>query len=198
MKLRSKIGRPLPTLTDAAIALLLTGLGLLNLWIGWQVYQPVTFSVAIILTIAAIIPLAFMRRFPFLVLAIITAVIVLYRQLDIPEGTFTPNLAESWAISPDTKVYEFKLRNGVKFHNGDTLTAEDVVFSFWRYKAAQAKLIHEKVEKVEGVNPHLVRIRFKEPFPDFLEYLMPGAFNMSSPLLGDRRRQAGVFIISAS
>ena len=52
-------------------------------------------------------------------------------------------------------------------------TAEDVVFSFWRYKAAQAKTIQGKTEKVEAVNPHLVRYHFKESFPDFLEYFLP-------------------------
>ena len=93
----------------------------------------------------------------------------------MPDGMYSPCLAESWSISPDAKVYEFKLRKGVKFHNGDTMTAEDVVFSFKRYKAAQAKLIHDRTEKVEAVNPYLVRIYFKEPFPDFLEYLLPGA-----------------------
>lgn len=93
----------------------------------------------------------------------------------MPEGMYTPGLAESWTVSPDCKVYEFKLREGVKFHNGDTLTADDVVFSFWRYKAHQSKLIHGKTDKVEAVNPNLVRIHFKEPFPDFLEYLLPGA-----------------------
>ena len=93
----------------------------------------------------------------------------------MPQGLFTPCLAESYSISPDAKTFEFKLRRGVKFHNGDTMTAEDVVFSFWRYKAAQAKVIHSRTEKVEAVNPYLVRIHFKEPFPDFLEYLVPGA-----------------------
>jgi hypothetical protein len=48
----------------------------------------------------------------------------------MPDGSYSPCLAESWSISPDFKVYEFKLREGVKFHNGDTLTAEDVVFSY--------------------------------------------------------------------
>jgi peptide/nickel transport system substrate-binding protein len=93
----------------------------------------------------------------------------------MPDGTYSPCLAESWTISPDTKVYEFKLRKGVKFHNGDTLSAEDVVFSFSRYKAAQAKFIQSKIEKIEAPNPYLVRIQFKESFPDFLEYLIPGA-----------------------
>ncbi len=93
----------------------------------------------------------------------------------MPDGMYSPCLAESWSISPNAKVYEFKLRKGVKFHNGDTMTAEDVVFSFWRYKATQAKFIHDKTEKVEAVNPYLVWIYFKEPFPDFLENLLPGA-----------------------
>lgn len=92
----------------------------------------------------------------------------------MPEGNYTPSLAESWTVSPDAKVHEFKLRNGVKFHNGDPFTAEDVIFSFWRYKAAQAKTIQSKTEKVEAVNPHLVRFHFKEPFPDFLDYFLPG------------------------
>ena len=92
----------------------------------------------------------------------------------MPEGAFTPCIAESYSISPDAKTIEFRLRKGVKFHNGDTLTAEDVVFSFWRYKAAHAKTIHAKTEKVEAVNPTLVRFHFKEPFPDYLEYLSPG------------------------
>ncbi len=48
----------------------------------------------------------------------------------MPDGTYSPCLAESWSISPDSKVYEFKLRKGVKFHNGDPMTAEDVIFSF--------------------------------------------------------------------
>jgi signal transduction histidine kinase len=86
--LREKVNLRI-TLIDSAIALLLTGLGLLNLWIGWQVYQPVAFSIAIVLTSLAIIPLAFMRRFPLAVLITITVVILVYRQLDIPEGTFT-------------------------------------------------------------------------------------------------------------
>jgi peptide/nickel transport system substrate-binding protein len=93
----------------------------------------------------------------------------------MPEGTIVPCLAESWTISPDAKTYEFKLRKGVKFHNGETMTAEDVIFSFWRYKSVQAKLVHDRTEKVEAVDPFVVRFRFKAPFPDFLDYLVPGS-----------------------
>ncbi len=93
----------------------------------------------------------------------------------MPDGRYTPCLAESWSISADFKVYEFRLRKGVKFHNGDTMTAEDVVFSFQRYRAAQARSLHERTEKVEAVSPNVVRFHFKKPFPDFLDYLLYGA-----------------------
>ncbi len=93
----------------------------------------------------------------------------------MPEGNLIPSLAESWTISPDAKMCEVRLRKGVKFHNGDPFTADDVVFSFSRYKAAQAKTIQGKTEKVEAVDPHLVRFHFRQPFPDFLEYFLPGA-----------------------
>ncbi len=92
----------------------------------------------------------------------------------MPEGLYTPSLAESWNMSKDAKVIEFKLRKGVKFHNGDTMTAEDVVFSYMRYKAGLAKFLHGRTEKVEAVAPDRVRFQFKEPFPDFLDYLLPG------------------------
>ncbi len=93
----------------------------------------------------------------------------------MPNQTYGPSLAESWTISPDTRVYEFKLRKGVKFHNGDLMTADDVIFSFKRYKGTAAKTFHGRIEKMEAVNDHLVRFSFKKPFPDFLEYLLPGA-----------------------
>ncbi len=46
--------------------------------------------------------------------------------------TFSPKLATEWTISPDGKTYRFHIRQGVKFHNGDTLTPDDVAYSFWR------------------------------------------------------------------
>ena len=50
-----------------------------------------------------------------------------------------PCLAESWTMAPDGLSYEFVLRKGVKFHNGEPVTAEDVKFSFERYRGAAAR-----------------------------------------------------------
>jgi peptide/nickel transport system substrate-binding protein len=92
----------------------------------------------------------------------------------MPEGDMTPCLAESFKVSPDYKTYEFTLRKGAKFHDGEPVTAEDVLFSFWRNKTGYAKIVHPKIEKAEAVSPSLVRFQFKEPFPDFLGYIGPG------------------------
>jgi peptide/nickel transport system substrate-binding protein len=85
----------------------------------------------------------------------------------MPGNPMAPSLAESWSESPDKLTYEFKLRQGVKFHNGDPFTAEDVKFSFERAKGA---LIHEKVKEVRIVDPHTVQFVLKEPWPDFMTY----------------------------
>src|ERR1700737_4245467 len=71
----------------------------------------------------------------------------------LPGNDMAPCLAESWSESPDGLVYEFKLREGVKFHNGDPFTAEDVKFSFRRYRGASAKLLHERVKAVAIAAP---------------------------------------------
>ena len=89
----------------------------------------------------------------------------------MPEGLLTPSLAETWTESPDGLAYEFKLREGVTFHNGEPLTAADVVFSFQRYKGAGAKLYKGQVQAVEIIDAHRVRFRLHEPWPDFLTFL---------------------------
>jgi peptide/nickel transport system substrate-binding protein len=80
------------------------------------------------------------------------------------------SLAESWTESPDGLMYEFKLRQGLQFHNGDPCTAEDVKFSFERYKGSGAKELQAKVQAVEVVDPHTVRFVLKEPWPDFMTF----------------------------
>ena len=107
------------------------------------------------------------------VLGFITPFWILYAMHDalvkpMPGNIMTPSLAESWTVSPDQRTYEFKLRQGLKFHNGDPFTAEDVKFSFQRAKSS--RLLKEKVREVEIVDPYRVRFHLKEPFPDFMAF----------------------------
>ena len=88
----------------------------------------------------------------------------------MPGNPMAPCLAESWSVSADGLVYEFVLRKGVKFHNGDPLSADDVKFSFERYRGASAKLLKERVAAVDIVDPHRVRFRLNRPWPDFLAF----------------------------
>src|SRR5262249_36758478 len=85
----------------------------------------------------------------------------------MPGNAMAPGLAESWSMSKDGLGYEFVLRQGARFHNGDPVTGDDVRFSFERYRGAAAKLLKDKVATVEIVDPRRVRFRLKEPWPDF-------------------------------
>src|SRR2546425_3198380 len=105
----------------------------------------------------------------------ITPFLVLYAIHDalvkpMPGGPMTPCLAESWSASPDGLTYEFVLRKGVRFHNGDPVTAEDVKFSFERYRGAAAKVLRDRVGAVEIVDSNHVRFRLKRPWPDFMMF----------------------------
>ena len=107
--------------------------------------------------------------------AFITPFMVLYAIHDalvkpMPAGDNTPSLAESWTVSKDGLTYEFVLRRGVKFHNRDPVTAEDVKFSFDRYRGASAKLLKDRVREVQLVDPGRVRFVLKEPWPDFMTF----------------------------
>ena len=88
----------------------------------------------------------------------------------MPGNPLAPSLAESWSVSPDGLTYEFVLRKGVKFHNGDTFSAEDVKFSFDRYRGAAAPTYRARVAAVEIVDPLRVRFRLKQPWPDFMTF----------------------------
>src|SRR5436190_2058719 len=86
----------------------------------------------------------------------------------MPGNLMTPSLGESWTVSADQLVYEFKLREGLKFHNGDPFTAEDVKFSFHRAKGS--KILHDKVRDVVIVDPYRVRFHLREAWPDFMTF----------------------------
>src|SRR5215467_12698704 len=107
--------------------------------------------------------------------ALITPFMLLYALHDalvkpMPAGINTPSLAESWTVSKDGLTYEFILRTGTKLHNGDPVTAEDVKFSFDRYRGSGATLLKERVREVQIVDPARVRFLLKEPWPDFMTF----------------------------
>jgi len=106
---------------------------------------------------------------------IITPFMVLYAIHDalvkpMPAGPNTPSLAESWSASKDGLTYEFVLRNGVKFQNGEPVTPADVKFSFERYRGAGAKALKERVKDIEIVDARRIRFHLKEPWPDFMTF----------------------------
>jgi peptide/nickel transport system substrate-binding protein len=88
----------------------------------------------------------------------------------LPGQKMAPSLAESWTESPDGLIYEFRLRRGLKFHNGDPVTSEDVKFSFDRYKGAGANELRARVPRMEVVDPLRVRFHLKQPWPDFMTF----------------------------
>jgi len=81
---------------------------------------------------------------------IITPFMVLYALHDamvklMPGQSPAPSLAEAWSASEDGLSYDFTLRQGAKFHNGEPVTAEDVTFSFERYRCTSHDLMMENV-----------------------------------------------------
>jgi peptide/nickel transport system substrate-binding protein len=106
---------------------------------------------------------------------IVTPFMVLYGLHDamvkaLPGNLLAPALAESWSVSADGLTYEFVLRRGVKFHHGEPVTAEDVKFSFERYRGSANKTLKDRVAAVETPDPVRVRFRLKQPWPDFLTF----------------------------
>ena len=88
----------------------------------------------------------------------------------LPGQKMAPSLAESWTESADGLVYEFKLRRGLKFHNGDPLTTDDVKWSFERYQGAGARELRARVRQVEVVDGYVIRFHLKEAWPDFITF----------------------------
>ena len=87
------------------------------------------------------------------------------------EGEVTPMLAESWSISEDGKTYTFKLRKGVKFHNGDEMKASDVTYSIKRAMSEPPlQTYYSMIAKVETAGEDTVVITLKYPFAPFLSY----------------------------
>ncbi len=87
-------------------------------------------------------------------------------------GEVLPALAESWTVSDDGKVYTFKLRTSVKFHDGTDFNADDVKFSLDRARADDStnaqKALFAAIDTVEAVDPATVKVTLKTPQGAFL------------------------------
>jgi len=83
-----------------------------------------------------------------------------------------PELAQEWQVSPDGLTYTFKIRTGVKFHNGKALTSADVKASFERYqRMALAKVTLKPVVSMQAPDPATFIMTVDKPQPVFLEEL---------------------------
>src|SRR5262245_588439 len=99
---------------------------------------------------------------------------LMYNQLIRFEPDMTPvgELAESWEVSRDGLTWTFKLRQGVKFHDGQELTSADVKFTFDRlFEKSPGKSDFIAVDKVEPAGKYAVKFTTKEPFAGLLAAL---------------------------
>jgi peptide/nickel transport system substrate-binding protein len=91
------------------------------------------------------------------------------------DGAAAPALATDWTISADGRVYEFKLRRDVRFHDGAKFNADAVVFTFDRARGPTStnaqRPIFEQIKTVTAVDPFTVRITLKQPLGAFPIYL---------------------------
>jgi peptide/nickel transport system substrate-binding protein len=106
---------------------------------------------------------------------IITPYMMLYAIHDamvkpMPGNSQAPSLAESVTISDDKLTYDMAIRKGAKFHDGTPVTAEDVKFSFERYRGSQAAQIKGRVASIETPDPGRVLFKLKTAWPDFLTF----------------------------
>ncbi len=119
-----------------------------------------------------------------------------------PQGKY-PGLAESWQVSADGKQIDFRLRKGVRFHNGDPFTAEDVKFTFEKIIAADSthsyrRGFQDSLERVEVVDPLVARFILKNPWPAFfttaryaLAHVVPKKYYESLGAKGFREKPVG-------
>ena len=109
-------------------------------------------------------------------------------------GNLIPSIAESYAIDDNALTYTFNLRPGVLFHNGETLSPADVVFSLDTAINAGFSGLN-RIQKVDISGPNEITVSLKEPDPEYLPYLTVGIVPENNP---DRERNpigTGPFII---
>ena len=106
---------------------------------------------------------------------IVTPFMLMYAMHDallkpMPGNALTPSLAESWSQSKDGLTYEFVVRKNARFHDGTPVTADDVKFSFERYRGTAAGVLKARVARIDVVDPLRVRFVLKQPWADFITF----------------------------
>ena len=113
-----------------------------------------------------------------------------------------PGLAESWTVSDDRLVYTFKLRDGVKWHDGKPFTSADVKFSIEKIVRplhSRGRTYFGNVKEIEAPDPRTVVFKLSAPVPYFLKAFQPGESAImpehgftAEELAGDKLRQAKI------
>ncbi|MFD9896769.1 ABC transporter substrate-binding protein [Mesorhizobium sp. UC22_110] len=110
-----------------------------------------------------------------------------------PNGEVLPDLAESWTISEDGKVYTFKLHKGVKFHDGTDFDASDVKFSLDRARAENSqnaqKQLFAAIDTVDVADPATVKVTLKQPQGSFLYNMGWGDAVIVAPESADTNKE---------
>lgn len=113
-------------------------------------------------------------------------------EFDGNKVSFVPDLSEKWEM-PDEKTHIFKLRPGVKFHNGDVCDAEAVKWSLERVKSPELKSPHawkfQLLEGIDIVDPLTIRMRFKKPYA-FLPVALTGSTGRAGTIVSKRAVEA--------
>jgi peptide/nickel transport system substrate-binding protein len=101
------------------------------------------------------------------------------------DGNIVPNLAKSWEISDDGKVYTFHLQDGVTFHDGTPLNADAVKFTFDRFMADEtanpSKASMGPLASTDAVDDLTVKLSFDAPFAPLLSFLTDPFAGIVSP-----------------
>lgn len=101
------------------------------------------------------------------------------------ELNFTPDLAESWEPSADGLSWDFKLREGVTFHDGEPFNADAVVKQYTRMLDKTVNIgaysLWEPIERVEKISDYEVKISTKQPYSAFLNVMAHGSALIPSP-----------------
>ena len=100
------------------------------------------------------------------------------------KGELAPMLAERWKVADGGRTWTFQLRKGIKFHNGDPFTAEDVRFTFTSLaKEGSANSLAPEfrlIKSIEVEDPHTITVRFEKPFVVFANKVNQGLFASSA------------------